>query len=207
MTRICGVIAVIAALCLTAAAGADDGGHGRGKKKGQHHGDRARLTFTVTTTDHGSCGNVWVNDVVTRRYVVKSNGDGTFTLTRYDRGRFTTVGTVSPGACDRDGRHGHVLAPGKTGRVVGFIRGTVTGGTFNPSATCAAACGATDTFVATFFGASARFSCFGDSADCAFNFEYTADRGQGLLFRHWQDRGRGAGTMLVEQFNGDIAIS
>ena len=28
---------------------------------------------------------------------------------------------------------------------------------------------------------------------------------QGLLFHHWQDKGTGAGTMLNEEFNGDIA--
>ena len=37
-----------------------------------------------------------------------------------------------------------------------------------------------------------------------FNFHYVAPK-QELLFRHWQDKGKGAGTMLNEEFNGDIA--
>ncbi|MDX6512796.1 MAG: hypothetical protein QOE36_2300, partial [Gaiellaceae bacterium] len=37
-----------------------------------------------------------------------------------------------------------------------------------------------------------------------FNYQYTAPA-QSLLFHHWQDRGRGAGTMLNEVFRGDIA--
>ena len=41
------------------------------------------------------------------RYVVKKNGDGSYTLTRFDRGRFTTLAGVSPGACDTTGDHGH----------------------------------------------------------------------------------------------------
>jgi hypothetical protein len=41
--------------------------------------------------------------------------------------------------------------------------------------------------------------------DCKFNYNYTAARHQALLFRHWQDKGKGAGTMLHETFHGDIA--
>jgi hypothetical protein len=40
-----------------------------------------------------------------------------------------------------------------------------------------------------------------------FNFNNTAARHQALLFRHWQDKGKGAGTMLHEGFHGDIADS
>ena len=205
MRKICGILSLVVALCFTAAAFADDGGHGKGKGKSDH----SRMTFTVTTTDNGSCGEAagpWAVDVVKRRYVVKDNGDGTFTLTRFDRGRFTTTGPMSPGACDTTGRHGHAIRAGVKGGLVGYLRGTVTGGTFNPKATCTgASCGFTDTFIATFFGANAKFSCFSDSTDCKFNFQYVAPLGQRLLFRHWQDKGKGAGTKLHEEFVGDIA--
>ena len=98
------------------------------------------------------------------------------------------------------------MRAGVTGKVVGFIRGTVTGGTFDPNATCTGAnCGATDTFIATHFGTGAQFSCFTNSTDCLFNFNYTAAHHQTLLFRHWQDKGKGAGTSLSELFSGDIA--
>jgi hypothetical protein len=198
MRKICGMLVLIPAFCLSAAAFADDGGH-----KSEHHkGDHSRLTFTVTTEDNGSCGQQWATDVVKRTYVVKDNGDGTFTLTRFDRGRFVTTGPVSPGACDTTGRHGHAIRAGVTGRLVGYLRGTVTGGTFNPNATCTgAACGETPTF----FGPNATWSCRTDSTDCKFNFQYVAPRGQALLYRHWQDKGKGAGTKLHEVFVGDIA--
>jgi hypothetical protein len=42
-----------------------------------------------------------------------------------------------------------------------------------------------------------------NSPDCKFNYN-TAPRQQ-LLFRHWQNRGKGAGTLLNEQFHGHIA--
>jgi hypothetical protein len=192
---------VLAALSLAAVAAADPGDHGKGKK-----GPHSRFTFTFVTTDNGSCGTAWANDTVQRTFIVKDNGDGTFRLTRRDRGMFTTIGGPSPGSCEKTGHHGKTVRAGVTGKLVGFLRGTVTGGTFNPNATCTGAtCGATDTFVATFFGTGAQFSCFTNSTDCAFNFNYTAAHNQKLLFRHWQDKGKGAGTSLVERFSGDIA--
>jgi hypothetical protein len=197
---------VLAALALSAGALADDGGDHGGKGKGKNDADHARLTYTVTTTDNGSCGQPWAADVVKRTFVVKKNANGTYTLTRYDRGQFTTTGGVSPGACDTDSRHGKTVRAGVKGKLVGYLRGTVSGGTFNPKATCTGtSCGFTDTFLSTFFGANATFSCFENSKDCKFNFEYTAARGQDLLFRHWQDKGKGAGTSLHEVFHGDIA--
>jgi len=207
MRKICGILALVGALCVTAVAFADDGGPNKG---GQHQkADHSRMTFTVMTTDDTSCGEQagpWATDVVKRTYVVKDNGDGTYTLTRYDRGRFTTIEHSSPGACDSTGRHGRVVHAGHTGRMVGYLRGTVTGGTFDTKTKCTGtACGSTDTFLTTFFGANAKFSCFSDSKDCRFNFEYVAARGQTLLFRHWQDKGKGAGTKLREEFIGDIA--
>lgn len=176
---------------------------GPGKKPKSTHG---KFSFVVNTTDNGSCGGPWANDTVRRTFIVTQNADGSFTLTRRDRGMFVTLAGVSPGACDTTGRHGHTVRAGVKGKLVGFLRGTVTGGTFNPNATCTGPdCGFTDVFIATFFGPTATFSCFENSSDCKFNFNYTAAHHQALLFRHWQDKGKGAGTMLHEVFHGDIA--
>lgn len=186
-----------------AAAGLADPGHGGKKSKWKHH--HSKYTFTVTTTDNGSCGTPWATDTVKRTFRVKKNRDGSYTLTRFDRGRFVTLAGKSPGACDTTGRHGQTIRAGVHGRMVGFLRGKVTGGTFNRNATCTGPdCGFTDVFLKTFFGPDAKFSCFENSADCKFNFNYVAPR-QDLLFRHWQDKGKGAGTFLDERFHGDIA--
>jgi hypothetical protein len=191
-----------AAFAFAASGLADPGDNGKGKKHGKN-----RYTFTLTTTDNGSCGTPWADDVITRTYFVKDNGDGTFTLRRTDRGTFTTQAGESPGACDTTGKHGSTVVGGIKGRFGGYLVGTVKATSFNKNATCVAAC-FTDTFLATFF-TGAEFSCFTNSTDCKFNFNYTAKAKQGnlpkLKYRHWQDKGKGAGTMQKEEFIGDIA--
>ena len=202
MRRISAVSILLLARLVFAAAGLADPG-GKGKLKAKIN----KSTFTVVTTDNGSCGTPWATDTLRRTFQVKDNGDGTFRLTRRDRGTFVTLGGTSPGACDTTGRHGTTVRSGVTGRVVGYLRGTITGGTFNPNATCTGpTCGFTDVFIATFFGASAQFSCFTNSRNCSFNYNYTAPA-QTLRYRHWQNKGKGAGTFLDEEFHGDIADS
>ena len=187
------------ALALAAAGLADPGpthGHAKGKSKFG--------PYTVVTDDHGSCGNTWAVDTEKRTFHVKRNRDGSYRLTRTDRGTFVTVAGPSPGACETKGKHGATVLAGKTGKFSGYLRGRVTGGTFDPNATCPADCGFTDVWIATFFGPSATFSCFENSRNCAFNYQYHA-RNQGLKFHHWYDLGKGAGTFLKERFHGDIA--
>ena len=193
-----------AALALAATGLADPGGKGKGKQQGKN-----RFTFTVVSPDNGSCGQPWANDTITRTYFVKQKGNGKFTLRRQDRGTFVTTGPASPGKCDTTGRHGSAVGPGYTGKLVGYLTGTVTATSFDKNATCATPC-TTDAFIAAFFSAGAQFSCFTNSADCKFNFNYTSPAKQAaslskLKYRHWQDKGKGAGSLLKEQFNGDIA--
>jgi len=191
-------VLLLAALALAAASLADPGDKGKGKKQGHN-----KFTFVLTSPDNGCHGTQWANDTLTRTYSVHDNGDGTFRVTRRDKGTFTTIAGPSPGSCPSDKHHGSVVRAGVTGKVVGYLVGTVSGGTFNPKATCAAACFTSD-FITAFFGSGAKFSCFTDSTDCKFNFNYTAPATD-LRFRHWQDRGKGAGSLLKEVFMGDIA--
>jgi hypothetical protein len=191
-----GLLAAAFALAATGLAN-NGGGHGN-----PHHNKFG--PYDVVTDDHGSCGNAWAVDTEKRIFKVKRNRDGTFRLTRRDRGTFLTNEGQSPGACETRGPHGQIVSAGKHGRFHGFLRGTITGGTFDPHATCPADCGFTDVFIATFFGPNATFSCFEDSADCSFYFQYSAAH-QGLRWHHWTDSGHGAGSMLHERFHGDIA--
>ena len=196
------------ALALAAAGLADPGSHGKKPKAGH-----AKFTFAMTTTDNGSCGNTWANDTETRTYSVKDNGDGTFTVRRSEKGTFTTLAGQSPGACETTGKHGATVVAGVQGRFRGYLVGTVTAASFNPNATCAAGadCSSRTGFIATYFATGATYSCDQNSTDCKFNFNYTAsakpDAQKNLLVRHWQDKGKGAGTLLNEQFHGDIASS
>jgi hypothetical protein len=85
--------------------------------------------------------------------------------------------------------------------VHGYLEGTVTGGTYNPNATCPAEC-TTSAFITAFFGPSAQFTCFNGYAGCKFSFKYSANKHQGLLYHHWVDEGRDG---VSEVFKGDIA--
>jgi hypothetical protein len=189
---------LLAAAFALAAAGLADPGTGNGKKFGP---------FTVVTDDHGSCGNIWATDTEKRRFSIKRNDDGSYRLIRRDHGTFLTVAGPSPGACETSRPHGHAVRAGKRGWFYGYLRGTISGGTFNPDAVCPADCGFTDVWIATFFGPNATFSCFENSKNCAFDYEYTGARHQHLRWRHWSDKGTGAGTFLKERFHGDIANS
>ena len=62
------------------------------------------------------------------------------------------------------------------GRFGGYLEGTITGGRFDKTATCAVDACFTDAFISAFFGAGAVFSCDGatNSTDCKFNYNYTA---------------------------------
>ncbi|MDX6449631.1 MAG: hypothetical protein QOD08_2094, partial [Gaiellaceae bacterium] len=153
---------------------------------------------------------VWANDKVHRTFTVKKNGNGSYTVRRTDKGVFTTVGGQSPSAdpCPgviRKGKHGQLVTPGITGKMHGYIAGTVTGGTFNPNGTCAAPCG-NAAFLAGFFTAGSQFTCVNGYAGCRFSFEYTAQKSkkQSLLYHHWVDRGTDG---VHEIFIGDIATS
>ena len=195
---------LLAAAFAFAATGLANNGQGS-------HGKAHSLKFgpyNVVTDDHGSCGqaHVWAVDTELRTYKIKRNRDGTFRIWRRDHGTFLTNAGESPGACETHGHHGLTVPAGKTGRFRGYLVGTISGGTFDPNATCPANCGFTDVFIATFFGPSATFSCFTDTPNCKFNFVYHAPR-QGLKFHYWYDKGKGAGTFLHEKFRGDIAVA
>jgi hypothetical protein len=196
------ILGLLAGALVFVTGGLANNGHGHGH--GNSHNKFG--PYDVVNDDNGSCSNPWASDTEKRTFKVKRNHDGSYTLIRRDRGTFVTNDGPSPGACETRRPHGTTIVAGKTGRFHGFLRGRITGGTFDPNATCPADCGFTDVWIATFFGPNATFSCFTDSTACAFDFEYSAPR-QGLRWHHWSDKGRGAGTLLHERFHGDIATA
>jgi hypothetical protein len=190
---------LFAALAL-AAVGLADPGKGKGKGKQNGH---AKFSATVVVSDNGSCGNAWATDTSRRTWTIKRNHDGTFRVGRRDNGTFVTMAGQSPGACETTGPHGSLVNAGISGKFRGYLRGTVSGGTFMPDATCDAACiGDTTKFIATFFPGG-TFTCLQGFAGCKFNFEYSSPDTT-LVYHHWQDKGTNGST---EQFVGDIANS
>ena len=142
-------VLLVGVLALAASGFADPGGKGKGKKAGHN-----RFSATVVVPDTGTCQNVWATDTSTRKWTVKKNKDGTFRVARQDNGTFVTFDGKSPGGCDTTGKHGTHVNVGIKGKFRGYLRGTVSNGNYNPSATtCAAACvGDTKVFISTFFG-------------------------------------------------------
>ena len=200
MKRILIQLSLLAAALMLATAGlADPGGKGKAKKNGHN-----RFSAQIVVPDMGTCQNQWATDTSTRTWSVKKNKDGTFRVTRRDKGTFVTNAGQSPGACSGTAKkHGQLVTAGIKGKFRGYLSGTVTGGTFNANATCNAACiGDTTTFIATFFPGG-TFTCSLGYAGCKFNFEYSSPA-KSLKFHHWQDKGTNG---VTEQFVGDIATS
>lgn len=158
--------------------------------------------YAVATTDGGCGGNQWANDTISRTFQVKkAPGTSTWRLTRIDRGTFVTMAGLSPGDCaSNTAAHGTTVTAGITGKLHGRLAGLVTGGTYNPSATCTGDCGTTATFVATYFGPSAHYTCLDGSGACTFVYRYHAQK-QSLAFSKWTDQG----TQSSETFTGDVA--
>ena len=161
--------------------------------------------YAVTTTDGGCAGNTWAVDTESRRFQVKkgpdASGHPTWRVRRTDKGTFRSNQGTSPGNCaSNTGPHGATVSDGVKGKLNGYLQGTVTGGTYNPNATCASPC-TTTAFISAFFGSSAHFTCLDGYAGCAFSFDYRADPGQRIRYTHWVDASVPGG----EKFTGDIA--
>jgi hypothetical protein len=134
--------------------------------------------------DSGTCGPDWANDTYKRVFDASTtaNPDSTYSVTeRFISGRFVTIAGPSPDACDATGIIGSTIADGVTGSFNGNFVIVVTGGVFNPDATCdPTSCATTAAFVATVYGAAAT------SNVTSFGFTYHAN-GPGLIQREWRN--------------------
>ena len=151
--------------------------------------------YAGSSPDSGTCGNDWAQDTFKRFFSVRQDSSGVWQLREdFKEGKFVTVAGFSPGACETSGRHGHVVTAGVEGTFHGYLSGSVTGGSFDPDATCSAPCGG-DKFVAAFFGAGATWNVV------TFKFTYHAE-GADLAFRHWQnasdDQGGNQGDIATD---------
>jgi hypothetical protein len=210
--RVFSVLAlVLGALSFAATSSADDGHHDGEHSDTSHkeqHGQSGtfRYTTTLTSTDFGCGDHVWANDTIQRTYVVKKNDDGSYRVTAIDRGTFTTVAGTSPQGCPNvdNPHHGSAVTAGIQGKLAGYLTQSITGGTFNPNATCAAVCDRTG-FVASFFGASAQ-----QNLDKNMNYLYVfMSKDPSLKYHVWLDRGHAGATAgsLKTVDRGDIATA
>lgn len=176
-------LAVMLLLAMVRPASADEGR--------RHFGP-----FAGGSPDSGTCGNDWAHDTFKRFFTVTANPDGSLDLREdFKEGKFLTVAGRSPGGCQAALPHGSEVAAGIKGNFHGFLGGPVTGGTFNPNATCNDPCTGSS-FVLAFFGVSA------DNWNVnTFKFTYHAE-GEHLAFRNWQnasaDQGGNRGDIASE---------
>jgi hypothetical protein len=200
---------LVGALSYTAAAYACDGDHHANDSRfasfHHHHGDVFRYTTTLTSPDRGCGDHVWANDTIKRTYTVKKKDDGTYRLTAFDRGTFTTVAGVSPQGCPGvdNTHHGSTVAAGITGHFGGFLTETITGGTLNTHATCAAVCDRA-AFVKAFLGASAQQNL---DKNVTYLYVYMS-QDPSLKYHVWLDRGHAGSTGGLQTVDrGDIATA
>jgi hypothetical protein len=133
--------------------------------------------------DSGTCGNNWATDTYKRVFdaATMPNSDSTYTVTEsFIAGRFVTVAGPSPDACDPTGTTGSTIGDGVTGSFSGNFLVIVSGGVFDPSATCDSGCGTTAGFVMTVYGAAATYNV------TSFGFTYHAN-GPDLSQREWHN--------------------
>jgi hypothetical protein len=189
--------------------------HGHGSIHDQANGspdadgsaaDRGTLhfgPFASMSTDSGTCGNDWANDMFDRFFTVVTNEDGTARVVEFFKdATFVTAllpagrtGTISsPGACENGVNNGGLVAPDIQGRFQGYFLISVTNGTLNRLAVCdtATPCDTTKKFIKTVFGDTATYDV------TTFLFTYSSSD-QRLISRHWknasEDRGGNLGDM------------
>jgi hypothetical protein len=194
MRRVFVVALLLASLPVAAAVG----GNGKDTHFGPYHS---------TSTDNGSCGVQWATDTFDREYKVHNNGDGTYRVREeFKRGSFVTNSAPSPGACETGNNHGTHIRSGVTGKMHGYLQGTVTSAAFDPNGCngVGADCSTTQGFLEAAFGPAgpATFTCNLGYAGCKFKFTYDAHN-QGLIYHHWTDSS--TNPPGGEIFKGDIA--
>src|SRR5438105_4893658 len=112
-----------------------------------------------------TCGTMWANETATPSFVVSpQNFDGSYNVTLNLAIKFSTITGQSPGACLPDTTGGQTIINNVKGGGSGQLKFSVTGGTFDPGATCDASCYSSalnydmGPFTAAFFGGGATWA-------------------------------------------------
>src|SRR6266540_6568001 len=125
MKRLFGIPVLFAGALALAAFAFASAGHVNKHKPNAKGG---KLTFMVTTTDHGCSFRSWATDTLKRTYKVRLRKNGSYTVRREDKGRFVTLAGLSPSAdpCPgvvRRGKHGTTVLAGMSGKLHGYLQG------------------------------------------------------------------------------------
>jgi hypothetical protein len=146
--------------------------------------------YTATTSDSGTCGNNWAQDLFVRQFVATLPAvGGVYSVTeKFVKGHFTTYAGQSPASCGTG--PGDTVAEGVVGTFSGSFSIKVSNGTFNAAGACemtdyaggpsAGGWSQCDTagWVHGFFGTGATYEI------PVYSFTYNA-AGQGLTYHQW----------------------
>jgi len=171
----------------------------------QHYGP-----YASSSTDSGTCGPDWANDVFNRHFTVFFNPDGSVSsiVEQFKDGSFVTPAAdsppenFSPGAC-QSGPPAGIVNPGVTGDLHGYFIITVPPSTFETSSDshCDGVTMTTDSSCDTATFVNTHFSTCAYGVTCSvttFFFHYSAGD-QGLIMHEWKnaspDRGGNDGDI------------
>jgi hypothetical protein len=162
----------------------------------QHYGP-----YASESPDSGTCGNDWAQDTFDRDFVVRPNGDGTYTIVeQFKNGSFVTSAGMSPAACDLTyTNHGTTILAGKTGSMHGYFIVSNVGMQTSTSPSCDAADPMnTNCTTATFIN-SHFVPCYPTTCTVTTFFDHYAAGDQSLLYHEWKnaspDRGGNGGDI------------
>jgi hypothetical protein len=169
----------------------------------QHYGP-----YSSGSTDSGTCGNDWANDMFDRHFTVHFNPDGTITvIEQFKNGAFITPASdsppinYSPGACQNSAPPAGIVNDRVTGDMHGYFIVPLPPGTIQTSTsqncdgadTSDTSCDTT-TFINTHFTSCYPVTC----TVTTFFFHYSAGD-QSLIYHEWKnasaDRGGNSGDI------------
>jgi len=170
----------------------------------QHYGP-----YASGSTDSGTCGNDWANDLFNRHFTVFSQNGAFSIVEQFKDGSFTTPASdspttnFSPGGCETSSTPQGTVNSGVTGSLHGYfvipLPATETQTSFDPS--CVAGSPSTPCTTSGFIDSHFTPCYFGGSGSCpvtTFFFHYAAG-GQGLIINEWKnastDRGGNSGDI------------
>jgi hypothetical protein len=165
--------------------GADDDLFAANSSPGANSGADQFGPYPSETTDSGTCGIDWADDLVTREFKIQLVGLNTYRVTeKFKNGTFSTFGgTPSPGACDSsDGTGPGTVGASVPGTFQGYDMISITSATYTPqSASCDFPCFSTNDFLVSVFGAGAA-----TRDDYAYFFHYVSND-HSLVYHEWKN--------------------
>jgi len=168
----------------------------------QHYGP-----YASGSTDSGTCGNDWANDLFNRFFTVFTRSDGSIVVVeQFKDGTFTTPASdsppvnFSPGACETSTTPQGIVNPGVTGKLHGYFIIPLPPGETQYSHNPSCFFDFTDCTTTSFIDSHFTPPCPGSCVDLVTTFfDHYVAVDQGLIIHEWKnasaDRGGNSGDI------------